>query len=122
MRMGRNKYKQRKIIRRKVKKMKINFQVFDSLPSPGSLSDALADKLRMSRTSLAEVVIMMTVVMTVLMTIIETVMMRMMRMMFDGKILISEHRGGFNCKRREVVTLPASRTLQRRFSALLKLK
>merc|ERR1719397_1029521 len=30
-------------------------QVFDSLPSPGSLSDALADKLRMSRTSLAEV-------------------------------------------------------------------
>ena len=80
MRMGRNKYKQRKIIRRKVKKMKINFQVFDSLPSPGSLSDALADKLRMSRTSLAEVVIMMTVVMTVLMTIIETVMMRMMLM------------------------------------------
>ena len=76
MRMGRNKYKQRKIIRRKVKKMKINFQVFDSLPSPGSLSDALADKLRMSRTSLAEVVIMMTGVMTVLMT----AMMRMMLM------------------------------------------
>ena len=74
--MGRNKYKQRKIIRRKVKKMKINFQVFDSLPSPGSLSDALADKLRMSRTSLAEVVIMMTGVMTVLMT----AMMRMMLM------------------------------------------
>ena len=83
--MGRNKYKQRKIIRRKVKKMKINFQVFDSLPSPGSLSDALADKLRMSRTSLAEVVIMMTVVMTVLMTIIETVMMRMMRMLSMAK-------------------------------------
>ena len=85
MRMGRNKYKQRKIIRRKVKKMKINFQVFDSLPSPGSLSDALADKLRMSRTSLAEVVIMMTGVMTVLMTIIETVMMRMMRMLSMAK-------------------------------------
>ena len=84
--MGRNKYKQRKIIRRKVKKMKINFQVFDSLPSPGSLSDALADKLRMSRTSLAEVVIMMTVVMTVLMTIIMTVMMTaMMRMMSMAK-------------------------------------
>ena len=58
--------------------MKINFQVFDSLPSPGSLSDALADKLRMSRTSLAEVVIMMTVVMTVPMTSIMTVMMRML--------------------------------------------
>ena len=52
--------------------MKINFQVFDSLPSPGSLSDALADKLRMSRTSLAEVVIMMTVVMTILMTAMMT--------------------------------------------------
>ena len=86
MRMERNKYKQRKIIRRKVKKMKINFQVFDSLPSPGSLSDALADKLRMSRTSLAEVVIMMTGVMTVLMTIIMTVMMTaMMRMMSMAK-------------------------------------
>ena len=84
--MGRNKYKQRKIIRRKVKKMKINFQVFDSLPSPGSLSDALADKLRMSRTSLAEVVIMMKGVMTVLMTIIMTVMMTaMMRMMSMAK-------------------------------------
>ena len=56
--------------------MKINFQVFDSLPSPGSLSDALADKLRMSRTSLAEVVIMMTVLMTMVMTAI----MRMMSM------------------------------------------
>ena len=33
----------------------LNFQVFDSLPSPGSLSDWTADKLRMSRTSLAEV-------------------------------------------------------------------
>ena len=93
MRMERNKHKQRKIRRKKVRKMKINFQVFDSLPSPGSLSDALADKLRMSRTSLAEVVIMMTVVMTVVMTmiitvvmtIIMTVMMRMMRMLSMAK-------------------------------------
>ena len=84
--MERNKHKQKK---RRKKEIKINFQVFDSLPSPGSLSDALADKLRMSRTSLAEVVIMMTVVMTVVMTviitvvmtIIMTVMMRMMRML-----------------------------------------
>ena len=30
-------------------------QVLDSLPSPGNLSDALADRLRLSRTSLAEV-------------------------------------------------------------------
>ena len=60
--------------------MKINFQVFDSLPSPGSLSDALADKLRMSRTSLAEVVIMMTVLMTIIMTVMMTAMMRMMLM------------------------------------------
>ena len=80
-RMERNKHKQRKI-----RKMKINFQVFDSLPSPGSLSDALADKLRMSRTSLAEVVIMMTWVMTVVMTIIMTVMMTaMMRMLSMAK-------------------------------------
>ena len=64
--------------------MKINFQVFDSLPSPGSLSDALADKLRMSRTSLAEVVIIMkgggTVLMTIIMTVMMTAMMRMMSM------------------------------------------
>ena len=82
MRMERNKHKQKK---RRKKEIKINFQVFDSLPSPGSLSDALADKLRMSRTSLAEVVIMMTVVMTVMitvvMTIIMTVMMSMLRML-----------------------------------------
>ena len=45
----------------------MNFQVFDSLPSPGSLSDALADKLRMSRTSLAEVNTILILMITMLM-------------------------------------------------------
>ena len=57
------------------------FQVFDSLPSPGSLSDALADKLRMSRTSLAEVIIMKKMIM-------KKMMMMMMMMMKKMKMII----------------------------------
>ena len=50
------------------------------------MSDALADKLRMSRTSLAEVVIMMTVVMTILMT---AMMTGNDEDVVDGKLLIA---------------------------------
>ena len=58
MRMHKYKYKYKYKNKYKYKCQIYICQVFDSLPSPGSLSDALADKLRMSRTSLAEVITM----------------------------------------------------------------
>ena len=60
------------------------FQVFDSLPSPGSLSDALADKLRMSRTSLAEVIMMKKMIM-------KKIMMMMKKMKMIGLLLLSNN-------------------------------